>query len=190
MIMLVNKGSRPYQLLRVLLMSGGVLLLSTIAPMSGALVVSEVLKAYFRKKRFERERFLQDLRRLQEKKLVNFKVLGGGKIQITLAERGRRKKLAYDIDAMQLKKPMYWDGKWRLVMFDVPSKQKRLSEALRRKLRELRFYRMQKSVFLTPYPCANEIDFIGSYFGLRNNILLLTVSHFEGEEKLRHYFGI
>lgn len=84
-----------------------------------------------------------------------------------------------------------WDKKWRLVIFDIPTYQKNAREALRHKIKEMGFYPLQKSVFITPYPCEDEIDFISSVFEIdRNNVLILEVSKFEGEEKLRNYFKI
>jgi len=43
-----------------------------------------------------------------------------------------------------------WDGKWRLVLFDVPESQAAVRVRLRRKLRQLRFGWMQNSVWLSP----------------------------------------
>ncbi|MBI4034031.1 MAG: hypothetical protein HY378_00590 [Candidatus Brennerbacteria bacterium] len=98
--------------------------------------------------------------------------------------------LTYDIDNIKLKRQR-WDGKWRLVTFDIPDSKKTAREALRRKLKELDFYPLQKSVFITPYRCEDEIDFICSVFDVnRNNVLILEVNKFEGAEKLKHHFKL
>ena len=59
-----------------------------------------------------------------------------------------------------------------------------------RKLKALGFYPIQKSVFLTPYACEKEIDFVCSIFEVREHVLIFYVSHFEGEEKLKHHFKL
>ncbi len=41
----------------------------------------------------------------------------------------------FDIDDMVLNRPEHWDGKWRLVIFDVPEEHKKARDALRRKLK-------------------------------------------------------
>ncbi len=98
--------------------------------------------------------------------------------------------LAYDLDKISLKKNS-WDGIWRLVIFDIPDDQKKAREALRQKIKEMGFYSLQKSVFITPYECENEIDFVCSIFDIdRNNVLILEVNKFEGAEKLIHYFKL
>ncbi|MDO8543309.1 MAG: PaaX family transcriptional regulator C-terminal domain-containing protein [Opitutaceae bacterium] len=45
-----------------------------------------------------------------------------------------------------------WDGRWRLVMFDVPEHENRRRVELRRALRVLRFGYLQNSVWISPRP--------------------------------------
>ena len=177
-------------MLRYLAQGTGVLILSSLAPAAGAKLIQLGVKSYFRKKRFERDRFLRDLNSLQKRELVDWKELTNGELRIVITKFGKQKMLQYQLDDMRLKIPNSWDGKWRLIMFDIPHKYRAARDALRHKLRDLDFYALQKSVFITPYPCEDEIDFITAVFNVRQYVLILYVSNFEGEEKLRHHFGI
>ncbi len=188
--MRINRNSNSYNILKYVLLAGGVLAISTIAPLSGALFVREMIRGYFRKKDFERQRFLRDLKRLQVRGLLDFQGLSDGSLKIVLSKEGKRKALIYKLDDIKLNKKRWWDGKWRLVIFDIPHSQKRFRDALRRKLKELEFYAIQKSVFIVPYKCEDEIDFITTLMGVREHVLILNVSSFEGDEKLRHYFRV
>jgi phenylacetic acid degradation operon negative regulatory protein len=49
-----------------------------------------------------------------------------------------------------------WDGRWRLVLFDVPTGQNAQRERLRRYLRDKGFGYLQNSVWITPDPLAEE----------------------------------
>ncbi|MBI4159666.1 hypothetical protein HY504_00705 [Candidatus Wolfebacteria bacterium] len=98
--------------------------------------------------------------------------------------------MLYRIDEIQLKKPTIWDKKWRLIMFDIPHNKKASRDALRAKLRQLDFYPLQKSVFVTPYPCEDEIDFIGSVFGVRSHILILSLPTFSEDGTWQNYFNL
>jgi DNA-binding transcriptional regulator PaaX len=49
-----------------------------------------------------------------------------------------------------IKKP--WDGKWRLVIFDIPEKERRIRSLIRSKLRELGLAPIQRSVWISPLP--------------------------------------
>ncbi|MBI2024739.1 MAG: CRISPR-associated endonuclease Cas2 [Candidatus Harrisonbacteria bacterium] len=188
--MRLKRNSKSYKILKTVLLAGGFLALSSTSPFSGAQLARGLIKEYFRKKGFERERFLRDLKRLQVREMLDYKELSDGKIELTLTASGKRKILNYNIDDIKLNAQKKWDGKWRLVMFDIPHYQKKARDAFRQKLRQLGFYAIQKSVFITPYECENEIDFICSVFNIRRFILILYVSHFEGVEKLRHHFNI
>lgn len=186
----IRKNSRPYNILNALALGTGILVIGTLAPASGAVMVREIIKTYFRKKRFEKDRFLRDLKTLQKRELLTYKELPDGTVEIEITKQGKNKILRYRVDEIQLKKPDVWDKKWRLVIFDVPHAERQARDALREKLQDMKFYQLQKSVFLTPYPCEDEIDFIASIFDVRRHILILYIQNFEGEEKLKHFFNI
>lgn len=50
-----------------------------------------------------------------------------------------------------------WDRKWRIVIFDIEEKNKKVREMFRHKLKELGFGQLQKSVWITPN------DFLGDF---------------------------
>lgn len=186
----IRKNSKPYSLFKYLLFGTGVITISLISPMSGSLIIRSLIQGYFRNKRFERLRFLRDLRNLQQRKLVRYRELNDGHVEIKITKRGKLKTLQYKLDELQLRPPKRWDRKWRLVLFDIPYYQKQARDALRQKLENMKFYRLQKSAYLIPYPCENEIDFLRSVFDIHNGVLILYIDHFEGEEKLKHYFNL
>ena len=184
------KNSKTYQIIKYLLIGGGILLLSAASPQSGAKLIKNLVKLYIRKRRFEKDRFLRDLRRLQQRELINYEELPNGDIKIILTKSGKKKAIMYDPEAIKLKMD-HWDGKWEMVLFDIPEWNKRARDVLARKFKELKFYRIQKSVFITPYPCEDVVDFLCTVFEInRNHVLIFEVSEFEGQEKLRKYFNI
>lgn len=50
-----------------------------------------------------------------------------------------------------------WDNKWRIVIFDIPQELHNKRNQFRRKLKSLGFHMIQKSVFVFPYPCEEEL---------------------------------
>ena len=187
----IYKGSRTEQLLRYLALGSGILVVSAIAPAAGAQLMKAGVKSYFRNKRFERKRFLRDLKNLQKRTLINFRELPSGEIEIVLQNhRNKEVVLRYQLENLHLKRPDKWDSKWRLVIFDIPHRRKKARDALRTKMRDLGFYPIQRSVFIIPWPCEEEIDFISSVFEVRQYVLILYISHFEGQEKLMDHFKL
>jgi len=186
--MQLRKNSKPYHILKYALLGGGFLVVSAIAPAASARLVNDLVKLYFRKKRFEREKFLRDLKNLQIRNLVDYRELPNGDIKISVTKAGKKLDLIYNLDTLKLDTAKKWDGHWRMIMFDIPEYKKIARDAFRQKLSQLGFYPIQESVFITPHPCEKEIDFVCSLFEIRQYILIFYVSHFEGEEKLRHHF--
>ena len=180
------RNSQTKTLLSYLAMAGGIAVFSLLAPT----LPHQLLRAYVRNKRFARKKFLQDIRRLQQRDLLESRVLSDGSIEMKLRKRGKREILRYHIEDIRVRMPARWDGVWRLVMFDIPNHKSGARRAFQAKLRELGFYPLQKSVLIHPFPCEKEIDFLASFFHVGNHLLVLRVSRFEGEEKLKHHFHI
>ncbi len=50
------------------------------------------------------------------------------------------------------------DGVWKLVIFDIPEKQKYVRVVLRAKLKSLHFKKWQNSIWISPYAMDSEIE--------------------------------
>jgi len=75
----------------------------------------------------------------------------------------------------------FWDGKWRLVLFDVPSGQNAQRERLRRYLRDSGFGYLQNSVWLTPDPLDQERQILGAGKINVESLILLEARPCAGE---------
>ena len=130
------------------------------------------------------------IKNLYKSKLVDYKENTNGTLKIILTEMGRSKILKYDLDKIEIKKPARWDKLWRLVVFDIPEDKNLGRKALAAKLKELGFYPMQKSVFIHPYECKNEIDFITEMFELAPYVRFLRVKDVDIELDLKERFHL
>ena len=137
----------------------------------------------------DRYRINQAFQKLQKNKLVNIYIKNGNEV-VEITKAGKKKVLEYNLDEMKLKVPQKWDGWWRIVMFDIPQSKKRARDAVSRKIKELGLYPIQKSVFVSPYLCKNEIDFVGEFFGVRDHIIYIKAKEIEGAHKLKEYFNV
>ena len=127
---------------------------------------------------------------LYKRKLIDIKENSDGSTQIFITKSGKIKSLVYDIDKMTIKKPKIWDKKWRMVIFDIPENYKKAREAMRRHLKNLGFYQLQKSVFVFPFECENEIDFVIEYFNVRSYVRLVLAGEIDNSLHLRKIFNI
>jgi DNA-binding transcriptional regulator PaaX len=103
-------------------------------------------------------------------------------IVITPTEKGMKIMKRYQILELKIKQPKKWDGKIRVVAFDIPDVSRAKRNAFRRKLKELGFYSSQKSVWIHPFECRNEIKILRDFFGLNNKqIYFFTAEKVEDE---------
>ena len=109
---------------------------------------------------------------------------------LELTDEGKKIVLQYHPSKMKIKKPIKWDGLWRLVIFDIPESMKRERMTLAGMLRRLDFYPLQRSVFIFPYECKNEIDFIVEMFNLRQYVRFLIVKDIDNGLDLRNRFNL
>lgn len=132
------------------------------------------------------------LRELEKRKLIAFKELGGGTVQIELTHRGKHLVRLYTLEEMRLKKPPQWDGYWRVMIYDIPSSQRIASNAFREKLRDLGLFRLQRSVWVSPYECLGEIEFLATVFEINIDhcICYFKTKEVPHEKELRKFFDL
>jgi phenylacetic acid degradation operon negative regulatory protein len=75
----------------------------------------------------------------------------------------------------------HWDGRWRLVLFDVPTGQDARRERLRRYLRSRSFGCLQGSVWITPDPVHGEREILAGGEINVESLLLLEARPAAGE---------
>jgi DNA-binding transcriptional regulator PaaX len=113
-----------------------------------------------------------------------------GVTTLRITRKGESKIKSFSLDMLSIKKPYKWDGKWRVVMFDFPIKYKKVRNPLRFKIKQLGFIQLQKSVWVHPYPCVDEILFLVDYYKVRNFIEILTVEEILNDKKLKKAFDL
>lgn len=139
-------------------------------------------------KKFNTWRLKQVLKRLHNQKLIEIAEANGEHI-VKISDRGKRKILKFNIDEIELSQKS-WDGKWRIVIYDIYTGKKQERELFRKTLKRLKFLRIQKSVYLTPFKCYDEIEYLRQVCNIGNEVLILTVSGIENESVYKEYFGI
>jgi len=169
------------KILYYLLMSGGLIAASIIVPKLPA----ELLKVYIKNRKFQKFQFNRDIKRLQ----------GNGEVRISekgieITKQGKTRMLRYQLDDIELKKPERWDKKWRLVIFDIPDYDKKKSNYLRYKLRDLGFLQYQKSIFIFPYPCRDEIEYIKEICEMSSYVKFIVAEKIDDEKYFRRKFGL
>src|SRR3989344_4670549 len=124
-------------------------------------------------------RLRQMIKRMQKSKYVEIKE-EKGTAQVKITEFGKKRLLVYDLEKIQLSEAN-WDGKWRLIIYDVKKAKRVNSETFRRTLLKLNLLKLQKSVYLTPFKCEDEVEYLRQLFDIGTEVQILTVGKLENE---------
>ena len=137
----------------------------------------------------DRKRLYQILRRLRVEGLIEIIKHANSVEKIKLTKRGKMRWLQYQFNDLELKSLKRWDKKWCIVLFDIPESQKRIRDSLRKKLKKLGFLEFQKSVFIYPYPCEDEINFIINFFNIEDYVYYIEAP-ISSDYNFRRYFHL
>ena len=84
-----------------------------------------------------------------------------------------------------------WDSKWRIIIFDIPQEFHKARVRFSRKLKRAGFYMLQKSVFVFPYPCDEEIGYMCAQLRISDFVdLIVAESAGFKEDKIKRFFGL
>lgn len=112
-----------------------------------------------------------------------------GLIKVVLTEKGEWKALNYKLENIKNKNEK-WDGRWRMLAFDIPEKDKRTRNALRQKLKKIGFCELQKSVLITPFDCIEEITLLVKFFNLGKYVRFGVLDFVDNEKDLKIFFKL
>lgn len=184
---------RNEKLKRILLLLGKGAVLATIlaAPNSARVFrgFSHDKSDWNQWKTFNAYYLRRTLKKLEKQKLIEVSNHDDyGEVKIT--EAGRKRILKFGIENLSIEKPTRWDGKWRLVFYDVLGHRRLLRDKFRSYLKLAGFYQLQESVYLHAFPCEKEIEFLKYYLGIGSEVRVILAESIENDKEFRTFFGV
>ena len=168
-----------------LLVAGAVTIAAT-SPYFGL----NLLKNFTRKKKYKSKQVYDAFYKLRRRGCIKIEKKNH-QIYISLTEKGKKKAGWLQIDALRIKRPKRWDRKWRFVIFDISQLKRFYRDAFRGKLKELGFYPLQKSVWIHPFNCRDEIELLRDFFGLTEKEMRLILAEDIGKtDELKKIFKL
>ena len=111
--------------------------------------------------------------------------------KVALTEKGRTLIEAVHANEYRIPAPAFWDGKWRVVIFDIRERRRNVRSQLRSLLAGAGFLRIQDSVWVYPYPCDEFISLVRAHLKSgTGEMLSFVVEAFESDRKLREHFHL
>ena len=113
-----------------------------------------------------------------------------GKKYLRVTPAGR-KVLAFEQAKIALKsQKKKWDGRWRMVVFDVPERRRRVRNRLCAIMRDVGFVRLQDSVWVYPYDCEDFIALLKAELKIGKDALYAIADTIENDKNIRKHFRL
>lgn len=128
--------------------------------------------------------------KLYESHLIEARENTDGTTTLVLNEKGKKKALTYKASAMKIQSADLWDKRWRVVVFDIPEDERDARDALRGHLEDMGFFVLQRSVFVHPLDCKDEIDFLVELHDIRKYVRFMVVESIDNEPHLKKFFNL
>ncbi len=106
---------------------------------------------------------------------------------IKLTARGNIETL---LSKAKIDKQSKWDKFWRLVIFDIPEQNRNIRSKLRWLLKKNNFYKLQASVFISPYSLNREAIAYLKETRLINYIRILKISEIDDDRDIKKIFKL
>jgi CRISPR-associated endonuclease Cas2 len=163
-----------------------------------ALGLSSSPKQYFRTlrklrndwQRITQQSIIRSIGKLANEKLLEEKIMPDGSMKLVLTQKGKKeaRRLSLLGDSIKFKKSGRWDGKWRIVLFDIPEKSRVFRNILREHLHNLKFKKLQYSVFVSPYPFEREILELVEIYSAQPYVRVVTALKIDNESVIKKHF--
>lgn len=110
------------------------------------------------------------------------------KTHYQLTKKGER--VVNELILKKMKKTQKWDRKWRILIFDIPENKRKFRNNVRKILREIGFYKLQRSVWVYPY---DVIEYLYTFVpGFREGdwFEYIEADKVSSQDKIKGFFGL
>ena len=159
----------------------------------GDVLVGFLLSARSSKRmyRIAHERALRrhrDKRAIEHLAALKYLRIEGGRLSIT--EKGKSVLRSIIGATRRTLQERAWDGKWRIVFFDIPEIYAALRDRVRSILKRAGFVQLQQSIWIFPHDCEELVEFIREESGLSKYVLYGVLERIGDDARLRKLFKL
>lgn len=96
-----------------------------------------------------------------------------------LSPKGRQKLRSLELGDSSLPLPTHWDGKWRMVILDLPEEKKSERNALRYILKKAQFVKLKNSIWISPFPFEHMLQNMKADLELSHELLIIVTDQLD-----------
>ncbi len=185
--MKAKKGKRVpvTEIVLATIAGAGLIGIAAIAP--GALGVVRAFRPLHR--RYRTPTYVNSVvEKLRRDGLVSVRIERGEPLA-RLTEKGKQKLAHYRLGKVQ-PKDQKWDGKWRIVIFDIHEWKRGTRDRVRSMIARFGFQRLQQSVWVYPYECEELVQLLKSDVRIGEELLYVIAERIENEDWLKRKFHL
>jgi hypothetical protein len=180
-----NKTKLTFQILRSVALAGTIAAVLLLPGLAVAVAPFIQGRDKNKKEKIATTRISATLWRLKKR---GFLKDNNGKLSLT--PKGKLLLLRYQTKECVINKPKKWDGKWRVIAFDVWESRRSVRNFLRKMLQNLGFVKLQASLWVYPYDCEEIIELLRTDLKIFSAICYMVVEKIDRDEWLRKYFNL
>lgn len=105
---------------------------------------------------------------------------------LRLTNEGKQKLNSIELDQGTMIMPGAWDGKWRIVILDLPESRKSEREAIRYLLKKAGFVCLKNSMWISPFQFEYFIENIKKDLNFTNELMIIVTDKID--ESTEKYF--
>ncbi len=122
---------------------------------------------------------IRSIKGLEEAGLIE-RIHSGQNEYTRLTKQGKKKAMSIKLDNGETISTT-WDGKWRIILLDLPENRKNERESLRYLLKKAGFICIKNSVWVSPYPFEHMFYNIKRDLGLTTELMIIVSENIDPE---------
>jgi len=122
---------------------------------------------------------IRSIKGLEESGLIE-RIHSGQNEYTRLTKQGKKKAMSIKLDNGETISTT-WDGKWRIILLDLPENRKNERESLRYLLKKAGFACIKNSVWVSPYPFEHMFYNIKRDLGLTTELMIIVTENIDPE---------
>jgi hypothetical protein len=178
------KNERALEILEAIAKLGFIFFLGVAAPNAAGHIIKLLGWVPDYKNKYRTEKSLKSL---ENKKFIHYWTKNGkGKLELT--NEGKLYMARLKVKSIKLPFNKKWDGLWRVITFDIPEKLKMNRRRFSKALNFAGMYNMEKSIFVYPHECKEEILKIAELFLVKKYVRYIAARSIEPDIKIKNNF--
>lgn len=107
---------------------------------------------------------------------------------LQLTRKAKERLIRNELETLSVTPQKTWDKRWRIILYDIPERQKSARDALGTQLLRIGCFQLQKSTWITPFPCRDDIVKICTHYDIDTYVTYFEALNLDNEKALLSRF--